>query len=79
MILLINVFITDISLPGTLTDNSKSYNRKFLKNFNNLDIFKYSLASLSKAYDWKRVILKISLDENYSCRSSIIVNQPIAK
>jgi hypothetical protein len=60
MILFCNTFITE-SKPfgkGNVVRNN-------LKSFNNLDIFKYSLTSLAIAYDWSKVILKISLDDCY--------------
>jgi hypothetical protein len=65
MILFVNTFITNSKPLGkgnVVRDN--------LKSFNNLDIFKYSLASLSIAYDWSKVILKISLDDCYKDRQS---------
>ena len=42
--------------------------RQNLKSFSNFDIFKYSLASLAVAYNWSKVILKISLDDIYKYR-----------
>jgi len=63
MILFCNTFITEAKPFGkgnVVRDN--------LKSFNNLDIFKYSLASLAVAYDWSKVILKISLDDCYKHR-----------
>jgi hypothetical protein len=63
MILFCNTFITEAKPFGkgnVVRDN--------LKSFNNLDIFKYSLASLAIAYDWSKVILKISLDDCYKHR-----------
>jgi hypothetical protein len=63
MILFCNTFITESKPAGkghVVRDN--------LKSFNNLDIFKYSLASLAVAYDWSKVILKISLDDCYKHR-----------
>jgi len=63
MILFCNTFITEAKPTGkgnVVRDN--------LKSFNNLDIFKYSLASLAIAYDWSKVILKISLDDCYKHR-----------
>jgi hypothetical protein len=64
MILFCNTFITEakpiIGKGNVVRDN--------LKSFNNLDIFKYSLASLAIAYDWSKVILKISLDDCYKHR-----------
>jgi len=63
MILFCNTFITEAKPFGkgnVVRDN--------LKSFNNLDIFKYSLASLAIAYDWSKAILKISLDDCYKHR-----------
>lgn len=64
MILFINTFITDATLPGR-TSQQKLNNRVFLKSYSPLDIFKYSLASLSVAHTWSRVIFNISLDTKY--------------
>jgi hypothetical protein len=63
MILFCNTFITEAKPFGkgnVVRDN--------LKSFNNLDIFKYSLFSLAIAYNWSKVILKISLDDCYKHR-----------
>jgi len=64
MILFCNTFITEakpiVGKGNVVRDN--------LKSFNNLDIFKYSLASLAIAYDWSKVILKITLDDCYKHR-----------
>jgi hypothetical protein len=63
MILFCNTFITESKPFGkgnVVRDN--------LKSFNNLDIFKYSLASLAVTYNWSKVILKISLDDCYKHR-----------
>lgn len=65
MILFCNTFITESKPFGkgnVVRDN--------LKSFNNLDIFKYSLASLAVAYDWSKVILKITLDDCYKHRQA---------
>ena len=64
MILFCNTFITEakpiVGKGNVVRDN--------LKSFNNFDIFKYSLASLAIAYDWSKVILKITLDDCYKHR-----------
>ena len=64
MILFCNTFITEakpiVGKGNVVRDN--------LKSFNNFDIFKYSLASLAIAYNWSKVILKISLDDCYKHR-----------
>lgn len=63
MILFCNTFITESKPFG-----KGRVVRGNLKSFNNLDIFKYSLASLAVAHDWSKVILKISLDDCYKHR-----------
>jgi hypothetical protein len=63
MILFVNTFITNESPNFKL-----SYQRGNLNTDDKLDIFKYSLASLAVAYDWSKVILKISLDNHYKQR-----------
>ena len=64
MILFCNTFITE-----TKPHIGKGFVfRENLKSFSNFDIFKYSLASLAVAYDWSRVILKITLDDIYKHR-----------
>jgi len=64
MILFCNTFITE-----TKPQTGKGFVfRENLKSFSNFDIFKYSLASLAIAYDWSKVILKISLDDVYKHR-----------
>lgn len=64
MILLCNTFITEAK-PSI----GKGYVfRENLNTYTNFDIFKYSLASLAVAYPWKKVILKISLDDVYKDR-----------
>ena len=63
MILFCNTFITESKPFGkgnVVRDN--------LKSFSNFDIFKYSLSSLATAYNWSKVILKISLDDCYKHR-----------
>jgi len=63
MILFCNTFITESKPFG-----KGNVVRGNLKSFSNFDIFKYSLASLAVAYDWSKVILKISLDDCYKHR-----------
>ena len=61
MIYFCNTFITE-----TKPKIGKGYlNRGNLRSFNNFDIFKYSLTSTSKIYNWTKAILKIELDECY--------------
>jgi hypothetical protein len=67
MILFCNTFITEQSAKNNW-NYQKQIPRKNLKSFSNFDTFKYSLASLAVAYDWSKVILKISLDDIYKHR-----------
>jgi hypothetical protein len=57
MVLLFNVYLTDSKANQFVT-----YNRGNLPNSNKLDITKYSLASLAKAYDWDKAIINVKLD-----------------
>jgi hypothetical protein len=57
MVLLFNVYLTD-----SKANQFVIYNRGNLPNSNKLDITKYSLASLAKAYDWDKVIINVELD-----------------
>lgn len=66
MIYLCNTFITESKPPI----GKGHVNRENLKSFTNFDIFKYSLASISKIYPWKRVIIYIKLDEIYNNRKN---------
>lgn len=59
MILFMNVFITDKGFV--------KYNRGLLPPSNRVDIFKYSLASLS-VIDWSQIIIYYNLDTNYQHR-----------
>ena len=59
MTLLFNVYITD--KPANESCLLKE-NRGNLKSFSNLDIVKYSLASLAKCYSWQNVMINIELD-----------------
>jgi hypothetical protein len=64
MIYFCNTFITE-----TRPKIGKGYlDRGNLRKFTNFDIFKYSLASVSKIYKWSKIILKIELDECYKHR-----------
>lgn len=70
MIYFCNTFITE-----TRPNIGKGYvNRGNLRKFNNFDIFKYSLASVSKIYNWSKVIFKIELDECYKHRQDELNN-----
>jgi len=74
MILFINTFITDKILPASGTQSHRMWNREFLNQYSSFDTFKYSLASLAPIYNWKSVVLKISLDEEYKPRQSELEN-----
>jgi hypothetical protein len=67
MILFCNTFITETPVNPNW-GYKKQLPRVNLNTFSNFDIFKYSLASLAVAYDWSKVILKISLDDIYKSR-----------
>lgn len=68
MIFLNNVYITNEGNPF-----SSVYDRGNLPNHDKLDIYKYSLASLSKAYPWKRAIIFFELHEEYSDREQELI------
>jgi hypothetical protein len=74
MILFINTLITDKILPGSTMQPHRMWNRYFLNQYSSFDTFKYSLASLAPIYDWKNIILKISLDEEYKSRQLELEN-----
>ena len=59
MVLLFNVYLTD-----SKANQFVIYDRGNLPNNSKLDITKYSLGSLAKAYDWSKVIINIELDSN---------------
>ncbi len=67
MILFCNTLITETPVNSSWGYQKKP-SRSNLKSFSNFDIFKYSLASLAVAYNWSKVILKISLDDIYKHR-----------
>lgn len=64
MILFCNTFITENPV-NPLWGYQKKIPRINLKQYSSFDIFKYSLASLAVAYNWSKVIFKISLDDCY--------------
>lgn len=68
MILLYNVYITNEIPKINGHQVSTKKNRGNLSTPDNLDTFKYTIASISKAYDWKRVIIYIDLEESYAPR-----------
>ena len=59
MVLLFNVFLT-----VSKANQNVIYDRGNLPNNSKLDITKYSLASLAKAYPWSKAIINIELDSN---------------
>lgn len=67
MVLLINCFITNQSATGGHWENMGiKQDRGNLRQDNKIDILKYMLASFAVAYPWKRAIIKIKLDNDYS-------------
>ena len=72
MILLNNVYISNEKLP--LTAGRPGYDRGLLPSADNLDIFKYSLASMASAYSWSKVIIYYKLDEEYKSRKEELEN-----
>jgi len=68
MIFLNNVYITNEPSPF-----SSGYDRGNLPNNDKLDIYKYSLASLSNAYPWKRAIIFFELHEEYHDREQELI------
>jgi hypothetical protein len=65
MILFFNVYLTNEAPKGHGTGFVNRENAKFS---DKLDVFKYNLASLSKIYNWKKVIINCKLDEHFSKR-----------
>lgn len=59
MVLLFNVFLTD-----SKANQYVLYDRGNLPSSSKLDITKYSLSSLAKAYKWSRAIINVELDPN---------------
>ena len=59
MVLLFNVFLT-----VSKANQNVIYDRGNLPSNSKLDITKYSLASLAKAYPWSKAIINIELDSN---------------
>ena len=67
MVLLFNVFITHKSANGNSWDrHNVSYDRGNLNTPNKIEVVKYALSSTAKAYTWKRAIIKIELDSDFS-------------
>ena len=65
MILFFNVYLTNEAPKGHGTGFVNRENAKFS---DKLDVFKYNLASLSKIYSWKKVIINCKLDEHFLTR-----------
>jgi hypothetical protein len=75
MVLLFNVYLTDSKANQFVV-----YNRGNLPNSNKLDITKYSLASLAKAYDWDKAIINVELDPAcYSEEDKINLKEFVSK
>jgi len=73
MILLLNTIFTEESpIPPYPNVNLQrvyyKYDRGNLQDYDQIDVFKYSLSSLSIAYSWSKVILKITLEGKYKER-----------
>ena len=64
MILFSNIYITDVHVNGV----GSYINREMAKTADKLDVYMYCLASISKIYPWKKVIIKTKLDEKYEAR-----------
>ena len=60
MVLLFNVYITP-----SKGNQYVIFDRGNLKSNNKLDITKYTLSSLAKAYKWSKAIINIELDSNH--------------
>ena len=79
MILLLNTIFTE-QPPVPPFNNANlqrvyyKYNRGNLSDPDQIDIFKYSLASLAVAYPWSKVILKIELEGEYLIRKEELLN-----
>lgn len=68
MILLYNVYITETNPKlNNIQINYKKL-RGNLKSHSNFDTFKYSIASVSQIYHWKKAIIYIKLDDIYQPR-----------
>ncbi len=75
MILFLNIILTNNPplSPFPYSDLKRvnySYDRGNLSKYNQVDIFKYSLSSLSIAYPWSRVIIKVELEGEYISRKN---------
>ena len=68
MIFLNNVYITNEQIP--VRGGVYGYDRGLFPHDDKLDVYKYSLASLAKAYPWTKAIIYCQLDETYKSRES---------
>jgi hypothetical protein len=67
MVLLFNVFITNQSANGGLWDTQNvSYDRGNLNKPSRFEIVKYALSTTAKSYPWKRAIINVELDKDFS-------------
>jgi hypothetical protein len=79
MILFLNTILTN-NPPLSPYPNANlnrvyyKYNRGNLPDYNQMDIFKYSLASLAVAYPWSKVIIKVELENEYLDRKEELEN-----
>tara|TARA_R110000824_G_scaffold10866_1_gene47522 strand:+ start:21431 stop:22522 length:1092 start_codon:yes stop_codon:yes gene_type:complete len=69
MIFLNSVFITH----QTAGNAGRPFYRGNTPVFDKLDIYKYTLASLAKAYPWKKAIILFSLDEEFKDREQELI------
>jgi len=79
MVLLLNTILTNNPpIPpypdANLNRVYYSYDRGNLPNYDQMDVFKYSLASLAVAYPWSRVIIKVELENKYLDRKEELEN-----
>ena len=72
MIFLNNVFLTDVPLPMNV-GCSLTYDRGLYEWGNKVDVYKYTLASMSKIYNWKKAIIYYELDEGFKDREDELV------
>jgi len=63
MVLLYNVYLINSSANPHI-----NLQRGFLKYFDKVDVAKYSLSSLSYAYNWKRAIINVEFSKEYEHR-----------
>lgn len=73
MIFLNNVYITNEGNPFG-SQGGSVYDRGNLPNQDKLDIYMYSLASMAKAYPWKKAIIYYKLHEEYHDREQELID-----